>query len=105
MLDRLVRLGLAKRSRDPEDHRCSLATITKPGLALLARLDPEIAAARSVVARSRPAATASLIRRPRPGSLTGATARRIIATLSGSRSTAITSWPCEAKQPAATAPT
>lgn len=45
MLDRLVRQGLAKRSRDPEDRRCHLATITKSGLGLLARMDPEIAAA------------------------------------------------------------
>jgi DNA-binding MarR family transcriptional regulator len=45
MLDRLVRQGLARRTRDAEDHRCSLATITKAGLALLARMDPEIAAA------------------------------------------------------------
>jgi len=43
MLDRLVRQGLAKRTRDPEDRRCSLATITKAALALLARMDPEIA--------------------------------------------------------------
>lgn len=45
MLDRLVRQGLAKRARDADDRRCSLATITKGGLALLARMDPEIAAA------------------------------------------------------------
>jgi DNA-binding MarR family transcriptional regulator len=45
MLDRLVRQRLAKRARDPDDRRCSLATITKTGLGLLARMDPEIAAA------------------------------------------------------------
>jgi DNA-binding MarR family transcriptional regulator len=45
MLDRLVRQGFAKRTRDPEDRRCSLATITRTGLALLARVDPEIATA------------------------------------------------------------
>ena len=45
MLDRLVREGFAKRARDPDDRRCSLATITKAGLALLARMDPEIGAA------------------------------------------------------------
>ncbi len=44
MLDRLVRQGLAKRTRDAEDRRCSLATITKAGLAMLARMDPEITA-------------------------------------------------------------
>ena len=45
MLDRLVREGLAKRSRAAADRRCSVATITKAGLALLARMDPEITAA------------------------------------------------------------
>lgn len=45
MLDRLVRQGLAKRSRDSDDRRCSVASITKAGLALLARMDPEISAA------------------------------------------------------------
>jgi DNA-binding MarR family transcriptional regulator len=44
MLDRLVRQGLARRSRAPADRRCSVAMITKAGLALLARMDPEIAA-------------------------------------------------------------
>ena len=43
MLDRLVRQGLARRTRAAADHRCSVATITKAGLALLARMDPEIA--------------------------------------------------------------
>jgi len=52
MLDRLVRQGLAKRSRDSEDHRCSLATITKAGLALLARMDPEIASAMRQLTKS-----------------------------------------------------
>jgi len=45
MLDRLVRQGLAKRSLAPADRRCSVATITKAGRALLARINPEIAAA------------------------------------------------------------
>ena len=31
-------------ARAAADHRCSVATITKAGLALLARMDPEIAA-------------------------------------------------------------
>ncbi|MGH7427590.1 MAG: MarR family winged helix-turn-helix transcriptional regulator [Candidatus Methylomirabilaceae bacterium] len=44
MLDRLVSQGLATRVRDPQDRRCSVATITKAGLALLGRIDPEIAA-------------------------------------------------------------
>ncbi len=45
MIDRLVGQGFAKRRVDPEDRRCSVATITKTGLALLNRVDPEIAAA------------------------------------------------------------
>ena len=67
MLDRLVRQGLARRSRDPDDRRCSLATITKPGLALLARMDPDIAGAmrrsRSAMidASSSPTATSSRV--------------------------------------------
>jgi DNA-binding MarR family transcriptional regulator len=44
MLDRLVRQGFVRRTRDPRDRRCSVATITKTGAALLARIDPEIAA-------------------------------------------------------------
>src|SRR5262245_51955380 len=42
MLDRLVRQGLARRMRAPADRRCSVATITKAGLALLARMQPAI---------------------------------------------------------------
>lgn len=42
MLDRLARRGLVGRARDPEDRRCSVATITQAGLALLARIDPEL---------------------------------------------------------------
>src|SRR6266540_4043559 len=45
MLDRLVRLGFAKRRLDPDDRRCSVAIVTRAGLAMLARIDPEIAAA------------------------------------------------------------
>ena len=45
MIDRLVRQGLAKRAADPGDRRCSVATITRAGRALLNRIDPEIAAA------------------------------------------------------------
>jgi len=44
MLDRLVRQRLAQRRPDPDDARCSIATITPAGLALLRRIDPEIAA-------------------------------------------------------------
>ena len=45
MIDRLVRQGLVRRTRDSDDRRCSLATITSAGLKLVARIDPEIAAA------------------------------------------------------------
>lgn len=45
MIDRLVRQGFAKRAADPGDRRCSVATITRAGHALLNRIDPEIAAA------------------------------------------------------------
>jgi DNA-binding MarR family transcriptional regulator len=44
MLDRLERQGLIGRGRDPEDRRMSVATITKEGLALLTRIDPELEA-------------------------------------------------------------
>jgi DNA-binding MarR family transcriptional regulator len=42
MLDRLVRQGVVARTRNPEDRRESIATITRTGLALLERLDPEL---------------------------------------------------------------
>jgi DNA-binding MarR family transcriptional regulator len=42
MLDRLVRQGLVARTRNPDDRRESIATITRAGLALLERLDPEL---------------------------------------------------------------
>lgn len=45
MLDRLVGRRLARRTRAPADRRCSVATITKAGLALLARMDDEVTAA------------------------------------------------------------
>ncbi|HWC75492.1 MAG TPA: MarR family transcriptional regulator [Gemmatimonadales bacterium] len=45
MLDRLTGQGYAKRAPDPADRRCSIATITRAGRALLDRIDPEIAAA------------------------------------------------------------
>jgi len=44
MLDRLGHQGLVARARAPEDRRCSMARITKAGLKLLARIDPEIGA-------------------------------------------------------------
>jgi DNA-binding MarR family transcriptional regulator len=42
MLDRLVRRGLVVRLRNADDRRESVATITKAGLALLDRIDPEV---------------------------------------------------------------
>jgi len=45
MIDRLVGQGFAKRRVDPDDRRCSIATLTRAGRALLQRVDPEIAAA------------------------------------------------------------
>src|SRR6478752_3097682 len=42
MLDRLVRQGLVRRRRNSADRRESVATITGAGLALLARIDPDV---------------------------------------------------------------
>lgn len=44
MLDRLAQRGLVARVRDPADRRRSVARITKAGLALLARIDPDLRA-------------------------------------------------------------
>jgi DNA-binding MarR family transcriptional regulator len=44
MLDRLVRRGMVGRVRNADDRRESIATITKAGLALLDRIDPEVLA-------------------------------------------------------------
>lgn len=52
LLDRLARQGLVARGRDPKDRRLSIATITKAGLALLRRMDPEIEQA--VAAATKP---------------------------------------------------
>jgi DNA-binding MarR family transcriptional regulator len=49
MLDRLVRRGLVARVRNPEDRRESIATVTKAGLALLDRIDPEVHEAQSAL--------------------------------------------------------
>ncbi|MGH7718740.1 MAG: MarR family winged helix-turn-helix transcriptional regulator [Gemmatimonadaceae bacterium] len=49
MLDRLERRDLIERVRITDDGRLSIARITKPGLALLERVDPEIAAVMSTV--------------------------------------------------------
>jgi DNA-binding MarR family transcriptional regulator len=51
MLDRLVRQGLVRRRRNPADRRESIATITDAGLALLARIDPEIHALQTTLTR------------------------------------------------------
>lgn len=42
MLDRLVRRRLVARVRNPDDRRESIATITRAGLALLDRIDPDV---------------------------------------------------------------
>src|SRR5919197_126715 len=44
MLDRLARRGLGGRLRNGGDRRESIATITKTGLTLLDRIDPEVLA-------------------------------------------------------------
>jgi len=42
MLDRLCRQGIVSRTRNSEDRRESIATITRAGLALLERVDPDL---------------------------------------------------------------
>ena len=42
LLDRLERQGLVVRGWAPDNRRHAVATITEPGLALLARVDPEL---------------------------------------------------------------
>ena len=44
LIDRLERRDLVERVRSDEDRRLSITRITRKGLALLARLDPEIEA-------------------------------------------------------------
>lgn len=44
IVDRLVRAGQVERARSEEDGRHSIARITRKGLALLERLDPEMSA-------------------------------------------------------------
>lgn len=52
MLDRLVRQGLVARVRNPEDRRESIATITRAGLALLDRIDPDVHVTQTAVTAS-----------------------------------------------------
>jgi DNA-binding MarR family transcriptional regulator len=49
MLDRLVRQRLVARVRNPDDRRESVATITRAGLALLDRIDPDVHAVQTSV--------------------------------------------------------
>ena len=49
MLDRLERQGLVARVRNPDDRRESIATITRGGLALLERIDPDVHAVQASV--------------------------------------------------------
>jgi DNA-binding MarR family transcriptional regulator len=54
MLDRLVRRGVVARVRNADDRRESIATITKAGLALLDRIDPEVLAVQKAVTAALP---------------------------------------------------
>jgi DNA-binding MarR family transcriptional regulator len=54
MLDRLVRRGVVARVRNADDRRESIATITKAGLALLGRIDPEVLAVQKAVTAALP---------------------------------------------------
>jgi DNA-binding MarR family transcriptional regulator len=49
MLDRLVRQGVVSRSRNPDDRRESIATITRAGLALLDRVGPDLEQAQTAL--------------------------------------------------------
>lgn len=51
LLDRLERQGLVERFRSDEDRRLSLSRITRAGLALLDRMDPDIEAVSERFAR------------------------------------------------------
>lgn len=63
LVDRLVRAGLARRARTPDDRRVVLVRITPKGLDLLARLDgPTSALVRSRLSHLSPADLASLSR-------------------------------------------
>jgi DNA-binding MarR family transcriptional regulator len=52
MLDRLVRRRLVTRGRNPDDRRESIAMISRAGLALLDRVDPEVHATQVAVTRA-----------------------------------------------------
>jgi DNA-binding MarR family transcriptional regulator len=52
MLDRLVRQRLVRRRRNAADRRQSIATITDTGLALLARIDPDVNALHATLTRA-----------------------------------------------------
>ena len=49
MLDRLARQRLVTRGRNPDDRRESIATISRAGLGLLERIDPEVLAVQQSV--------------------------------------------------------
>jgi DNA-binding MarR family transcriptional regulator len=51
IVDRLVRSGLVERGKSAEDRRHSIATITRRGLTLLERVDPEIRASTDELAQ------------------------------------------------------
>ena len=50
LIDRLVKAGLARRGKSPDDGRLSLTFITDKGLKLLARMQPEIEASEAEMA-------------------------------------------------------
>ena len=54
LLDRLERQGLVERGWAPENRRLSVARITPAGLALLARVDPELLALQEAIADGIP---------------------------------------------------
>jgi DNA-binding MarR family transcriptional regulator len=54
MLDRLVRRGVVARVRNADDRRESIATITRAGLALLDRIDPEVLSVQKAVTAALP---------------------------------------------------
>jgi len=51
MLDRLARQRLVTRGRNPDDRRESIATISRAGLGLLERIDPEVLAVQQSVSQ------------------------------------------------------
>ena len=51
IVDRLVRAGYVERGRSGEDGRHSIAAITRRGIALLDRIDPEVRASTNALSK------------------------------------------------------